>query len=202
VKNPLVTVLMLSSLAVALPITALAQSAPFQVGVHVTAADSTEFDEIDVGFGGRVSWNPMATVGIESELTFMPGDFPDRLAFSASRVESLSGITLGPRLGGVRPFARLRAGFLRYAEAPQPLVCIAIFPPPLTCEMASGLTVAAFDVGGGIEVSTGGATFVRADLGDRMLKYPGPASSGGRLIPDGGVIGHDFRFALGGGFKF
>jgi len=202
VQPTLLTLVLLSGLAVAMPVTALAQSKPFQVGVQVAAVDSTEFDDLDVGIGGRVSWNPIAMLGLESELTLMPGDFPDRLAFSAGRVESLSGLTIGPRFNHVRPFARVRAGFLRYAEPPQPIACIAIFPPPLACEMASGPTLAAFDVGGGIEVATGASTFLRADFGDRMLKYPGPASSGGRRIADAGFIGHDFRVAMGGGLKF
>lgn len=201
-NHTLVGIGLVAVLAVAFPFTADAQSDPFQIGAQVAVADSTEFDDLDVGIGGRVSWNPIAVLGLESELTFMPGDFPDRFAFSGSRVESLSGITLGPRFDRVRPFARLRAGVVRYADPPEVLACVAIFPPPLACVMASGPTLAAFDVGGGVEVSTGAATFLRADLGDRMLKYPGPASSGGRRIPESGVIGHDFRLALGGGFRF
>lgn len=196
-------IFIVSACVAAAPAAGRAQSAPFQVGAHVASASSTEFDDTDLGVGARVSWNPVSLIGLESELTFFPADFPDgRVPFSASRLESLSGITVGPRFERVRPFARLRAGFLRYADPPELLACVLIFPPPLTCEMASGPTLTAFDVGGGVEVSTSASTFLRADIGDRMLKYPGPASSKGRLIPESGFTGHDFRFALGGGLKF
>lgn len=195
-------ILMVSVCVMAVPAAGRAQSAPFQVGAHVASANSSEFDDTDLGAGARISWNPISLLGLESELTFFPADFPEGRTFSASRLESLSGITVGPRFDRVRPFARIRAGFLRYADPPEPLACILIFPPPLSCEMASGPTLAAFDVGGGVEVSTSGSTFLRADIGDRMLKYPGPATNNGRLIPESGAIGHDFRFALGGGIKF
>jgi hypothetical protein len=200
--NKFVAILVVSAFLLALPITARAQSKPFQVSAHFASANSTEFDQTDLGVGGRISWNPVSLIGFESELTFFPAAFPDGFAFSSSRLESLSGITFGPRFDRVRPFARLRAGFQRYAGSPEALICIQIFPPPLICEMASGPTVPAFDVGGGVEISTSGSTFLRADIGDRMLKYPGPASSKGRLIPESGFIGHDFRFALGGGLTF
>lgn len=200
--NRSVPILILSACVVAAPAATRAQSERFHIGVHAASANSTEFDEGDVGAGARISWHPTSLLGLESELTFFPGDFPDGTAFSASRFESLSGITLGPRFDRVRPFARLRAGFLRYAGPPEALACVLIFPPPLVCEMASSPTLAAFDVGGGVEVSTSATTFLRADVGDRMLKYPGPASRGGRVIPESGFIGHDFRVALGGGLKF
>lgn len=51
---------------------------------------------------------------------------------------------------------------------------IAIFPPPLACQMAGGDTLFVLDIGGGVEFQTTDRTFVRVDLGDRAVKYPGP----------------------------
>ena len=44
-----------------------------------------------------------------------------------------------------------------FEEAPGPLACITIFPPPLSCELASGRTLMAFDLGGGVDVVGGRA---------------------------------------------
>ena len=175
----------------------------FQLGAQLTAARSGPFDSTELGIGGRVSWHPMALVGIESEIDFYPADFPgDSVPFSAARLEGLFGVTAGPRLGSVRPFVKIRAGFLRYSPAPEPFACLAIFPPPLHCLMAAGGTRPIFDLGGGVEIFTGERTFIRVDAGDRMVRYPGPSFAAGFTLREGGFPGHDFRFSIGGGFSF
>ena len=151
---------------------------------------------------GRLSWHPVEVVGIESEVNLYPGDFPDQRPFSRGRVEGLFGVTVGPRFDRVRPFARLRSGFLSVREAPRPLVCIAIFPPPLSCDLASGRTLAVFDIGGGVEVFATRTVFVRVDAGDRLLKYSGPVIDNNHTRQDGSFFGHDFRFAAGVGLRF
>ncbi|MDO8677039.1 MAG: hypothetical protein Q7R30_00515 [Acidobacteriota bacterium] len=40
----------------------------FQVGAQLTVARSGQFDSTELGIGGRVSWHPIALVGIESEI--------------------------------------------------------------------------------------------------------------------------------------
>ena len=175
----------------------------FQVGAQITTARSGQFDSTELGIGGRVSWHPAAMLGIESEIGLYPADFPgDRVPFSAARLEGLFGVTAGPRLGSVRPFAKIRAGFLRYSPAPEPFACIAIFPPPLNCLMAAGGTRPIFDIGGGLEVVTGDRTFVRVDAGDRMVRYPGPSFTAGFTLREEGFLGHDFRLSVGGGLRF
>ena len=173
----------------------------FHVGMHLAAVASSEFDETDVGVGGLLSWRP-GWLGADAELTFYPSDFPDEPAFSASRVEGLFGVTVGPRIGAIRPFVKVRPGFVRFAESPEPFACIAIFPPPLNCQLAAGHTGFALDIGGGIEFETGARTFVRVDAGDRAVTYPGPVIEPDGTVQDESFFSHDFRLQIGAGVRF
>lgn len=186
------------------PHAAMAQSSAsrFELGAQVTATKSNEFDSTDVGFGMRFSWHPLELLGIEAEFDLYPGDFPDPNAFSSSRTEGLFGATVGPRFGRVRPFAKLRPGFVVFGEAPGPIVCIAIFPPPLSCTLAAGRTLLAVDIGGGVEMFASPKIFVRLDVGDRVLKYPGPSFDRRRTRREDAFFSHDIRFAVGGGLRF
>lgn len=185
------------------PEPAAAQSSAdrFQLGGQIASAMSAEFDSTDVGLGGRVAWSPVALLGIEAEVTLYPAAFPDPTAFSRSRWEGLFGVTVGLQFDRVRPFARLRPGFVTFREASEPLACILIFPPPLACTLAAGATLFAFDVGGGVEVLVTRKTFVRVDAGDRLLRYSRPAIVSSTARNDG-FFSHDFRFAAGGGLRF
>src|SRR5690606_5495573 len=100
--------------ALSFPVPAAAQvGAQFDVGAQLTGAFSSEFDSGDIGIGARVAWYPTSLVGVEAAFDVYPRDFPDEPAFSGSRVEGLFGVTIGPPMGSVRPFVRLRPGFLR-----------------------------------------------------------------------------------------
>jgi|SRR5262245_38137384 len=190
-------------LAIAWPAIASPQSGGQRVelGMHLASARSSEFDRSDTGVGGRLSWYPARLVGVEGEITVYPGDFPDAPAFSRGRVEGLFGVTVGADINRLRPFARLRPGFVTFREAPHPFGCILIFPPPLRCALAAGDTLFAVDIGGGLDVFTTRTTFLRVDAGDRLLKYPGPVFRD-RAAEVNGFFSHDFRFALGGGLRF
>lgn len=124
----------------------------FEGGAQLATAVSSEFDETDVGIGGRLAWFPF--------------------------------------------------GLVRFGEAPAPVVCIRIFPPPLTCQLAEGATVAAFDLGGGLEIFPSLGTFVRVDVGDRLLRYPVPAFDANMQPRTESFVSHDFRLAVGGGLRF
>jgi hypothetical protein len=180
------------------PAWALAQGR-FDAGAHVAVARSSEFDTTDTGIGGWFSWHPISLVGAEAEMTVYPTSFPNANGFSSSRIEGLFGATVGPRLGGFRPFARLRPGFVTFRG--EPTICILIFPPPLSCQL-DGRRVFALDVGGGIEVFAGTRLLLRLDAGDRLMKYPGPSFRGAGQIAADDFYSHDFRMSVGAGVRF
>jgi histidine triad (HIT) family protein len=193
----------LAALLVLWAVPAAAQPAQrLEAAVHVAAASIPEFEGSDFGIGGRLAWHADDLLSFEGELTLFPGEYPETtLAFSRRRVEGLFGVTAGLRFGRWRPFAKFRAGFLDVQESEQPRVCILIFPPPLSCTLAAGRTLAAFDIGGGVEADVTPRTFIRVEAGDRLLKYPGPA------VVESGVrqesfYGHGFRIAAGAGVRF
>ncbi len=184
---------------------AMAQPAPrFEAGGQIAVAASSEFDETDAGIGGRLAWFPLGLVGVEGEINVFPRDVPadfGSTAFSRTRIEGLFGATVGPVIGRVRPFAKVRPGFLRFNDA-GPIACIRIFPPPLACTLAEGRTVMALDLGGGLEFFPSPETFLRIDAGDRILRYPTPAFDADRNARMDSFVSHDFRVAIGGGLRF
>ncbi len=179
-----------------------AQPARFEVGGQIAVVDSSEFEETDLGLGGRFAWRPIPLIGLEAEFDFYPADFPGRGPISTSRLEGLFGMTVGPALPRARPFARIRAGFLDFRPAPGPVACILIYPPPLTCTLAAGRTMPLVDLGGGVEVPMTPRTFLRLDVGERLIKYPGPAFDSKRHVRQTAYWGHDLRVAAGGGVRF
>lgn len=171
------------------------------VGGQVVTTTAGPFEAVDVGVGGRVSWRLLSILDVEGEADLYPGGFPGTPAMSRRRMEVYGGVTVGLRLGRVRPFARVRPGLVVWGEAPGPFACIAIYPPPLACVMARGQTTAAFDLGGGVEVGMTSRTVLRVDAGDRLVRYPGP-SLDRRQRRDGAFLGHQFRLAVGAGVRF
>jgi hypothetical protein len=161
-----------------------------------------ELDAREVGISGRFGWRVSSIVGLETELAFYPSDEPDPRPVTTSRTEWLFGVTAGPQLGRLRPFARLRSGMLWMAEAPGPVACITIFPPTLSCTLAAGASLFIIDMGGGVELATSARSFIRVDAGDRLTRYPGPAFTADRVLEDEGFFGHDFRFGVGVGWRF
>jgi hypothetical protein len=174
----------------------------FELGAQFAGAVSGQFDSTDVGGGVRFAWHPISLLGAETELDVYPQNFAGTPAFSKSRIEALFGVTVGPRIGRLRPFAKVRPGFVVFREAPAPFACILIFPPPLWCTLGAGATVFALDVGGGLEFLPAGRTFLRLDIGDRLMRYPGPTFDNNFTLQSNAFFSHDFRFALGGGMRF
>jgi hypothetical protein len=197
-------VLAIAALSLTRPDSAVAQSSParLELGGQIASTTSSQFDATDVGLGARVSWHPAGWIGTEAELNGFPGNFPSQRPFSRGRVEGLFGATVGGRFGAVRPFGKLRPGFVMFRESEEPFACILIFPPPLACSLASGQTLFALDIGGGVEVYATPKTFVRVDAGDLLMKYPGPVFDSTLTAQEGGFFSHNFRFAAGAGWRF
>ena len=182
--------------------TSAVRAQSFDLGAHVVGARWSEFEGTDLGVGARIGWKPLPLLGLEAEVNWSPGEFPDAtIPFSGRRVEGTLALTAGPRLGRIRPFVRAGTGFLRTASV-GPIACIAIFPPPLSCLLAGGDTLPTVEIGGGVEVATPASTFIRFDAIDRILKYPGPTFGPAGEISDEGFFGHAFKFTLGGGIRF
>jgi hypothetical protein len=183
------------------PLPAAAQSGRFDAGVPVTWAHSGEFDATTVGVGGRFAWHPSSLLGVEAEFNLYPSDWPERFAFSDGQREGLFGVTVGPRLGPVRPFAKMRAGFLNISPAGRPFPCVLIFPPPLSCQLAAdGDTLLALDYGGGVEI--GGRVFLRVEAGDRPVAYEREVLGQQGQVDRRRLWSHDFRFSVGAGLRF
>lgn len=183
--------------------TAAVRAQSVDLGANFVGSQWSEFNGADDGIGGRFVWKLMPTIGVETEVNWYPSEFPgEGIAFTGDRIEGLVALTAGPRLGRLRPFVRVGAGFLKSTGAPEPFACLAIFPPPLSCLMAAGQTMPSLELGGGLEISTSARTFFRFDAGDRILKYPGPTFSPAGEISNDGFFGHAFKFTFGGGLRF
>ena len=187
-----------------LPRAAPAQTAdrPIRLGAVVATVASAEFDSTDAGFGVQVAWLPISFVGAEVEVVIHPADLGPDPAFSSGRVETLFGVSIGPRLNRWRPLGKIRTGILRFWRSPEPLACIAIFPSPVQCTLAGGRTVVAFEFGGGVERVLSDRAFVRVDAGDRMLAFPGPVRDAGGVAHEAGYFAHDLRIASSVGVRF
>jgi hypothetical protein len=180
--------------------TSIAAAQSFEAGAHVATAKWSEFDDIDIGVGGRLTWKPISLVGVDADLTWYPGD--QLGAFSRRRVEGLFGVTVGPKINRVRPFARAAAGFVNVTGTTGAFACIAIFPPPIQCSLAGGDTLPAYEIGGGLEADMSPRTFLRGDLTSRILDYPGPTFDRDGGVHLDGFFGQALRFTLGAGVRF
>jgi hypothetical protein len=197
-------VALLLTLAALTPGAAEAQSpaGSFRLGAMGAYVASSELDTTEVGWGMLLAWNATPLVGIEAEILIHPADMGPAPSFSGGRVETLFGVSVGPQLARVRPFAKTRLGIIRFWESPEPLACLAIFPPPVRCTLANGRTAVGVDVGGGLELRAPGGTFVRFEAGDRVLSFPGPVTDSAGTAHEGGFFAHDLRMSLGAGLRF
>jgi hypothetical protein len=104
--------------------------------------------------------------------------------------------------GDVEFFARGRVGFLRFGEEDS-VVCIAIFPVPLGCRLATGYTALASDFGGGADIGLGsnGRLRVHIEAADLLLRYALEALRPRGEITDG-FVGHNPLISIGLGWRF
>ena len=172
------------------------------VALEFAATRYGEFDETGMGFGARVSYRALEWLAVDGGLVFSPGALGGQVAFSGSQLEGLFGVRAGPRLGEASVFGSLRAGFVSFAGAPEPIACIAIFPPPLGCVLAEGDTAFALNFGAGGEFPLGERVLVRLEAGDLLINYPGPALTRDEAVLDESFWRHNFRAAVSVAFRF
>jgi hypothetical protein len=187
------------SIAAAAPLHA--DERPWDASIAASWTDYSEFDDDSFGFGLSLSRRLTPWLAADAQLGFSPTDL-GRPALSDSRFEGFLGLRAGPRLGAHQVYAAVRPGFVDSADAPEPIVCIAIFPPPLGCALAGGETLFAMQLMGGIELVPGGRGVVRAEVGSLLVKYPGPAIARDGETFDDALWSHNLRVGLSVGLRF
>ena len=162
-----------------------------------------ELDSTDLGFGGRIGFQATPIFAIEAEMSFYPSNIPEQGPVTESRFEGLFGVKIGPRFDRFSVFGKARPGFVRFSSAPEPIACIAIFPPPLNCVLAEGRNVLALDLGGGVELYPTERTLVRIDVSSLLLRYPGPALTGdGEAVAEDAFWGGNLKLTFSLGLRF
>jgi hypothetical protein len=187
-------------LLMAVPGRAQAQDRRADVSLQVSVRSLHEFDETEAGFGARLSYRFSRWLAADGEVTFFPADVGSP-AFSGSRLEGLAGVRGGPHRGSTGVYLALRGGAVRFAEAPAPFPCIAIFPPPLACAIG-GDTVPTVQLTGGFEAFPADRWVVRVEAGDQLLRYSGPAFTPDREVIDKGLWSHNFKATASVGLRF
>ena len=171
--------------------------------LHLAASQWSEFDGSDLGLGGRLTWKPASLIGVDADLTWYPSDFPDRIAFSGNRFEGLFGVTVGPQLESHPPVRESRRGISALVRSAGAVSMHRDLSTATQLPDGSGT----HDAG----VSRSAAewrfdarrrTFLRVDVADRILEYPGPSFDPNFERRDDGFFGHALRFTIGGGVRF
>ena len=199
-RVPFVSSVLFGVVVVALPAGAQTSGRRGDVSAQVSLRSLHEFDETEAGFGARLSYRFGRWLAADGEVNFFPADVGSP-AFSGSRLEGLAGVRFGPQFGRTGVFVALRGGAVRFAEAPEPFPCIAIFPPPLVCAIG-GDTVPTVQVTGGLEAFAGNRWVVRVEAGDQLLRYSGPAFTPDRDVIDEGLWSHNFKATASVGLRF
>lgn len=165
------------------------------------------------GFGGRIGYSFNRYVTAEAEVNFFPREreLTDPDFMGGRKFQGLFGVKIGRRYERVGVFAKARPGFVNFSEGDMrgrpDTVCIAIFPPPLSCFEPSGRTDFAVDVGGVFELYPSAQTFVRFDAGDTILRtgahgVPVLTPNRATVIFIPGETTHNFQGSVGFGFRF
>jgi hypothetical protein len=184
--------------------TAVAQNRDVQIGGHVSILQLSEFESTDVGVGVHVIGPLTSVVALDGALTWFPSsrDFQADALESQDRALGLVGLRVTVAKGDVEFFARGRVGFLRFGEQDS-IVCIAIFPVPLGCRLATGYTALASDFGGGADIGLGrsGRLRVHIEVVDVLVRYALEALRPRGEISDG-FVGHNPLVSIGLGWWF
>jgi outer membrane protein with beta-barrel domain len=181
------------------PARAQAETPRVEIGAHFSLIrlPRPQFDSTVLGVGGRITFNFNSHVAVEGEFNFFPKDLPGRPSLSGQQTQGLFGLKAGIRSSRAGIFGKVRPGYMRFWQAHEGIVCIAVFPAPFGCELARrGRTGFALDLGGVVEFYPSRHTVVRFDLGDTVINFQGPFFEGRSLTT------HSLQFNAGVGFRF
>jgi hypothetical protein len=190
---------LLASVCLAGPVRA--QPSRWDASAELNVSQIGSVDEAAVGVGARLSFRVADWLAADGGVIFAPGDLGEP-AFSASQTELLFGLRGGPGPDPLGGFVALRAGLVRFAEAPEPLACIEIYPPPVTCVLAQGEDAFAVQLGAGVERLVGGAGLLRLEVGKRMVRLPGPSSDQEGDVHEDDFWSHELRITVSFGLRF
>ena len=177
------------------------EEARWDAGAELAVSRLSSLEETAVGLGLRLSYRAHDWLALDGGVTFAPADLGEP-AFSGSQAELLLGLRVGPRPRPLGGYVALRGGFVRFSEAPGPLACIAIFPPPLPCVLAAGERPLAVQAGAGLERKLGRRALVRIEIGDRLVRMPGPSFDARREARLEDFWSHELRLAVSAAFRF
>lgn len=178
-----------------------AQERRFELGLEVPVVKLSQVDETDTGLGLRLGFDLSRSVALEAAAGYFPANLGEP-AFSGSRWQALLGLKAGRRGEKAGIFATARGGVTSFSEAPAPFPCILIYPPPLNCQMGAGDTLATVELGGAFEYYPSSRSVLRVEVGDQMLRWPGPVIDGEGEVRDGDFWDHDLRLSVGFGWRF
>lgn len=190
---PLVT-----SLALAIP--AIGEEPRWDASLELGLAEVGSVDHTALGAGLRLSYRMTEWLAADAGVQLAPADLGTP-PFSSGQTELLGGLRAGPKPDPFGYFGTLRAGAVLFGEAPGPLACIAIFPPPLECELTDGHSAFTLQFGAGVERLVATRGLFRLEVGDRMVRLPGPVFEDGE-VHDGDFWSHELRLAVSFGLRF
>jgi len=170
--------------------------AVFRLGI----SDYGELDATDVSFGVGLSYRLTSWLATDAALSLAPANLGDP-AFSGSRTEGALGFRLGPHLARTGVYAAVRPGFVKFSKPDEPTICILIFPPPLRCTLATGKSVFALDLVGGLQLQNERGV-LRFEVGDRIVKYPGPLLDANSEPRFDGFWSHNLAASVAVGVRF
>jgi hypothetical protein len=178
-----------------------AETSRADAGILFAFIDYDQFDESDFGLGADFSYRFTDWLAADAQLSYFPSELGEPASFSGSRLMGLIGVRLGHRFGGVGVYGAVRPGFASFSEAREPRACILIYPPPLACTLG-GSTVFALDLGAGLELTPGDRLVIRGEVGDLLLKYPGPGFDKDREVFEDSLWSHNLRVTASVGLRF
>lgn len=179
------------------------QQRPVELGAHVASLRLDDFDTTDAGIGVQAAWRVTLLLAVDGAPTVFPGS--GRARFSRigdqQRLLGVIGVRTGVTFGRTELFARVRPGFLTFADD-GPVPCIRIFPPPLSCEVLGGYTALVTELGGGVRVGVGNSRRLQIalDAGDLLVRYGFPSFRDGGLRDS--FVSHNLLASAGLTWRF